>query len=460
MKFSELGRGVLRGGPLSLVVSSIATASIATAQSLEGDVPLIDLAVGGTQVLTVDTGTPAFYLVLGSASGTAPGFGVPGTGLTLPLNFDAYTSLTLTGANQAPFGNTFGLTGANGQATATITVPVLVGVPDLDLFHAFVELDPVSAAVTGVSNAEPLLLRTQVGGFLGLDADQGLGGQVLTITGHGGFTVDVGDTPQDFCAVFVPEGAPTDLPQALIQDNWIGLDVIGVNAALNQILAQVPLWWGPADLGLVLGGAVHLAKGSGDVVSTPSAHPLLVKVSSGWVWEKTPDGPQAAGVFPFQLIALPAALPPPPGITPCEGAVRKALHGSIQPITAVFPPFGTVQAWCIEIPDGWASAGQYLNVRPRFWSNTPAPTIGYDAEIGCHHVDPSGSGPLSAAALAAALQTVITDTYLKHAPPLVVFAKTEPIVGGVRLCFYFPGPGGPFDTRDMTSGQFSMYLYN
>jgi hypothetical protein len=128
---------------------------------LEADVEAISVSLGGTQHLDLDAGTDragAPYLVLGSASGTAPG--IPLDNVVLPLGFDAYTTLTLTSANNGPFQGTFGLLDACGRATAQIVVPAgtdgtLAG---LALDHAFLTLDLSSFTVGFASNAAGLSL--------------------------------------------------------------------------------------------------------------------------------------------------------------------------------------------------------------------------------------------------------------------------------------------------------------
>jgi hypothetical protein len=59
------------------------------------------------------------YFILGSVSGTAPGYGLPG-GLTLPLNWDAFTDLTLLLANSALMKEFHGTLNASGLAWATL----------------------------------------------------------------------------------------------------------------------------------------------------------------------------------------------------------------------------------------------------------------------------------------------------------------------------------------------------
>ena len=114
---------------------------------------------GETVVFRLDRDSAAagdFYWVFGTTSGTQPGL-VIAPGFLLPLNFDAYTQMTL-GMPQAPvFTSLFGFLDANGDAQAAFSLPTglepdLIG---LTLHHAFVTtanlVDP-----NFVSNAVPV----------------------------------------------------------------------------------------------------------------------------------------------------------------------------------------------------------------------------------------------------------------------------------------------------------------
>ncbi|MEO0650228.1 MAG: sulfatase-like hydrolase/transferase [Planctomycetota bacterium] len=136
----------------------------------------VSLSSGGVQQLILAAGTEAaqqLYWVLGSASGTSPGVPLPAG--ALPLVLDAYTTLSITGANESPFAATLGTFNDQGTALASVTVaaggaPEFVGAtyvgqtlvgPSLIgtvLNHAYVRLDPQTGAVTGVSGPEPLCL--------------------------------------------------------------------------------------------------------------------------------------------------------------------------------------------------------------------------------------------------------------------------------------------------------------
>ena len=97
------------------------------------------------------------FFLLGSASGTKPGVPVPG-GATLPLNFDAYTTFTLTSPDTAPLDQTLAFLDSEGDGFSTFTLgvdspPEFAGIV---LHHAFVVLG--ASSVDAVSNAVPIVL--------------------------------------------------------------------------------------------------------------------------------------------------------------------------------------------------------------------------------------------------------------------------------------------------------------
>ncbi len=124
------------------------------------------IAEGGVQELLLDatqSNAGGLYLVLGSASGTSPGLPL-GVG-TLPLNFDAYSSFSLSHPNQGPLQASLGLLDGQGRALARFGIPAGMLNPNLvglGLNHAFVVLafGPGGATtVQLISNAAELLLQ-------------------------------------------------------------------------------------------------------------------------------------------------------------------------------------------------------------------------------------------------------------------------------------------------------------
>lgn len=130
--------------------------------SLTVDIDQISIAAGGVQTFSLDAGSThadKLYYLLGSISGTSPGF--PVGGLQLPLNFDSYFLLTLTRPNVPPLTNSRGLlssvdSGQGGTAQATFELPpgAATGFEGLTLDHAFLVLD--SPGVIFASNAVTL----------------------------------------------------------------------------------------------------------------------------------------------------------------------------------------------------------------------------------------------------------------------------------------------------------------
>lgn len=146
------------GGPLSFnangdfalrVTMSDGTAAIMLAHcgSFNGAPKCISAATGGAHDLFLDGGTAQAgntYLVVGSVTGTTPGFNVGP--IHVPLNNDPYFSITVQFANTPAYMNTFGTLDAEGQGTATINIPA--GIPSLaglTLNHAFLGFSPLGA---------------------------------------------------------------------------------------------------------------------------------------------------------------------------------------------------------------------------------------------------------------------------------------------------------------------------
>jgi hypothetical protein len=117
----------------------------------------VSVSAGGSQPLSIWTGKDnAFlaYFVLGSLSGTTPG--IPVGGEVMPLNYDSYTSFTLTNPNSPILTGSFAGLDMFGAGIASFNVPpasspAYVG---LTVHHAFVVFDPSDPDGVGmVSNA-------------------------------------------------------------------------------------------------------------------------------------------------------------------------------------------------------------------------------------------------------------------------------------------------------------------
>ena len=129
--------------------------------SLTSDVTSISLSTGGTQVLTLEAGATQagwFYFTFGSVTGTAPGIDFGG-GVVLPLNFDAYMSLTIFQSGLSAFGNFIGILDGAGHAVATFTLPALMdpSLVGVTINHAYLA-NAVFGGAEFASNAVPVLL--------------------------------------------------------------------------------------------------------------------------------------------------------------------------------------------------------------------------------------------------------------------------------------------------------------
>jgi len=137
--------GNLTLGPPPYSFSEDWVALLTRPETLEVDVLSISVAKGGKQQLTLHAGTNNAgrpYLMLGSMSGTDPGFDMGG--LHVPLNSDRYTRWTINAANGKILRNTRGFIPASGEVRMNIVVAPggmssLVGTT---LFHAVILNNP------------------------------------------------------------------------------------------------------------------------------------------------------------------------------------------------------------------------------------------------------------------------------------------------------------------------------
>jgi hypothetical protein len=131
--------------------------------SLSGTPDQVSVGAGGSQVLSTILGTDhaaKSYQVLGSATGSTPGFGYGGA--SIPLNVDAYLIFTLLNPNTPLLNGSAGILNSLGQATTVFMLPPgsdpsLVG---LTVHHATLVLELVGGFVTPtvVTNAYPVTL--------------------------------------------------------------------------------------------------------------------------------------------------------------------------------------------------------------------------------------------------------------------------------------------------------------
>ncbi|MHC4516540.1 MAG: FG-GAP-like repeat-containing protein [Planctomycetota bacterium] len=157
-------------GAHGAVNSSSKASGIAKVYSVVGDtltrdsVTSISLFAGGTQILSLNCGATRgggkAYLVLGSISGSTPGFSFPFSNLVMPIKYDIYTGSLLAAINQIPLLGALGLMDSQGRATARFVIPA--GFPSalasLTVTHAFIIADPVVQVPTFVSNTVTVTL--------------------------------------------------------------------------------------------------------------------------------------------------------------------------------------------------------------------------------------------------------------------------------------------------------------
>jgi len=124
---------------------------------------LLSASGGGTIPLSVDFGPAAAghaYLMVASLSGTSPGTPIS-PDLTVPLNADPLTDLTIFFANSPFLQNTAGALDGAGAATGTLSLPPGALPPALawnTLSFATVGVAPGAPTLTATSNAVNLTI--------------------------------------------------------------------------------------------------------------------------------------------------------------------------------------------------------------------------------------------------------------------------------------------------------------
>lgn len=157
MGFADDGTVAMRAG---LLTSPGMIVKTRVGGSLTGYPKTISAAAGGVHTLFLNA-SPAYagkiHLVMGSATGTSPGFAAGP--LFVPLNFDAYTLLVLANPNVPPFGNTLGTLDGSGRAVATLAIPAgIPGIAGLVLSHAFGTLNAAGNGLSFVSEPAQLMI--------------------------------------------------------------------------------------------------------------------------------------------------------------------------------------------------------------------------------------------------------------------------------------------------------------
>ena len=129
-------------------------------RNLWADRESVDASSGGTVNFNIVAGSSHnddTFLVIGTASGTAPGFAFQG--VNVPINVDGYTSTTLQLAGIGPFAGFIGTLDPLGCGTASFTLPPLPAAAGLTLHHSACIIDNATQALVQASNAVPLALK-------------------------------------------------------------------------------------------------------------------------------------------------------------------------------------------------------------------------------------------------------------------------------------------------------------
>jgi hypothetical protein len=118
--------------------------------SLIADTHVITESGGGQVNFELDAGpgnASRNYILLGTFSGTDPGFPLPGGLVVLPMNWDWFTDLEMTLLNSFFFTNFMGSLDVSGMATAQLNVPPLPpGTAGFSMHYAFCLNNPFNFA--------------------------------------------------------------------------------------------------------------------------------------------------------------------------------------------------------------------------------------------------------------------------------------------------------------------------
>jgi hypothetical protein len=131
------------------------------ASVFQGDLAALSLSAGGTYAMSLAPGASRSgdtYLVLGSLSGSTPGFDLGA--LHVPLNIDPYFLFTLKSPGAPPLAGSLGVLDGAGHATCTLTLPpgTAPSLAGVTIHHAFGLLNLAIGGADYVSNAIELEL--------------------------------------------------------------------------------------------------------------------------------------------------------------------------------------------------------------------------------------------------------------------------------------------------------------
>lgn len=123
--------------------------------TLTADADEIPASTGGPIDFSLDGGlenADRAYLIVGGASGTTPGFPLPGGLAALPINWDWFSDLEIPLLNTFAFTNFLGVLDVQGKADARLNVPVLPsGSTGMNLYFAYCCNNPFDFASNSVT---------------------------------------------------------------------------------------------------------------------------------------------------------------------------------------------------------------------------------------------------------------------------------------------------------------------
>ncbi len=93
-----------------------------------------------------------FTTILALSLGQTPGIPLP-DGRVIPLNIDDLLLLSIQSPGTVFLANNFGLLNFNGQTTATMNLPNIPGIQNLEAYAGFITINNTSGALSSVSNA-------------------------------------------------------------------------------------------------------------------------------------------------------------------------------------------------------------------------------------------------------------------------------------------------------------------
>ncbi len=95
---------------------------------------------------------PGFTTILALSLGRSPGIPLP-DGRVIPLNIDDLLLLSIQSPSTVFLTNNFGFLNANGQTTATMNLPNILGIQNLEVYAGFITINSTSGTLSSVSNA-------------------------------------------------------------------------------------------------------------------------------------------------------------------------------------------------------------------------------------------------------------------------------------------------------------------